>query len=210
MICEGKGNVAPAPVVVHLEPSELRIIKDRAVQQAIERDYSRRSDAWGQGLASGMRFRNSMDLRPEETAPFVGMVGEYALCVFLNRNLGREVASFDDTPRQHGDGGVDVSCLGLSIQVKTRTNPDYPSLVKRAESSGRLVPLVGDIYVFALYRRELQEELKLLGFVWVDMLKPLRLYPARKGSHFNIEIPDTILLPMSRLVSELRQRKERS
>lgn len=207
MNTEGRGESAPGVVVIPLTDSDLMVIKERSVQQAMERDYRRRGDAWGQGLTGGLQVKNSRDLRPDEAGPFIGMIGEYGVCSYLNRRLKIDVAAMDFQRRQHGDGGVDLKIFGLTIQVKTRTKSFSVSLIKRAERSGLVVPLSACAYAFCQYTREQQNVVQLLGWSWARSLLGYPLVPARRGDHMNIEVPDVTLLPMTSLIDELKQRK---
>jgi hypothetical protein len=205
---EGRGIVAPAPIVIKLRHDELLIIKERAVRQAMERDYRNRRDAWGTGLTGPRRPPNAQDLRDDQYPGYVGLVGEYALCSYINPRVGKPLVSLDLRPRRCGDYGIDVTANGLTIQIKTRQKQDQPNLVRATNWRGEFLPFTSKIHVFCLYFREEMDRPRLLGWIWTREIAGRPLVDARRGNHKNFEIPDQDLLPMTRLIQEIRRGKD--
>lgn len=206
MNSEGRGIVPPASVKIALRHDEVAIIKRRSIEQARHRDYQGRRNTWGLGLVGDARSQNTMDLGKGEYPIYLGLIGEHALCAFINGRLSRQVASIDMQNRRAGDNGVDLSVRGLSMQIKTRQRPEYPSMVKRVNEYGVILPLVSDVHVFCLYLREKPRQLQLLGWEWTKNLVNRQVMPAIRGNWMNIEVHDSELNPMRRLIDELRQR----
>lgn len=194
MLVEGMGTIAPAPVRIGLSRTELRILRDIAEQRNVYRGYARRADAWGRGFI--------------KNPALVGLVGEHAVCKFLTC---RGFQRFADTAlRPTGDGGRDIEVMGLVLQVKTRRNGiGRRSLVKRGDR-GRIVPLSCDVFVFVQWAEESPDEAQLLGWLWAKDASRTASFersPIPDATHWNLKIPDVLLLPMSRLGDELVARR---
>jgi hypothetical protein len=205
---EGRGIVAPASIVIKLGHDELLIINERAASQALERDYKNRRDSWGTGLTGPRRPSNALDLRDDQYPGFVGLVGEYALCSYINRKIGKTLVSLDLKTHQYGDRGVDVTANGLTIQIKTRQNRYQPNLIRVTNGRGESIPFNSQIYAFCLYLREEADKPRLLGWTWTREIVGRPIVDARRGNHKNIEIPDRDLKPMTRLIQEIRRGKD--
>jgi hypothetical protein len=206
---EGRGIVAPKPIRVVIPRDAILIIKDRAAQQAMERDYRSRRDSWGHGLTGPGRPPNAADLRDDAFPNFVGGMCEYGVTELINRQFRRTVIAMDLRSRVRGDGGIDMKSFGLTVQVKSRQKPENPNLIRRYFRNGWVVPLGADVHIFCLYRRDDQDAVSVLGWAWTRKLElqGYEIVPARRGEHVNIEVPDVDLEPMSRLIKELRQRE---
>lgn len=206
MNVEGRGIVPPEPEWERFTRSDLILIKDRARNQAKERDYRNRRDRWGCGLVGRRRPPNSTDLRPAEYSGLLGLIGEWGTVSYLNRRMKRDVAMMDLTPLPRGDDGIDVIACGLTMQVKTQQNAAYPSLIRRVDDFGRVIPIRSEACVFARFDRENQMGVWLLGWAWTREILGLPVVPARRGNHQNIEVPHALLYPMVRLIRELQYR----
>lgn len=203
MNVEGAGVVAPARERVVLTGADKWIIKGEALRRNLERGYGRRSDRWGRGL-----IRDSRDgVPPEAVGSLVGIATEYAVCSFLNRRLGRRVAAVDLVSRAFGDGGRDIVVAGLSMQVKARQRDYGKNLVRRVRDDGRMEPIHGDIHVYCEYLRERQDVVDILGWLWTREMHDYPIVDAMRGDHKNIEVPDWDLLPLGRLVREIKRRR---
>lgn len=208
MNSEGRGIVAPEPVWVPIARADFLILKDVAIRRQVERDYRSKRNAWARGMVGPGRPRIAADLRRSEYSIYVGLIGEHGACQYINSRLGRKAAVLDLESRERGDGGVDIHVVGLAIQVKTQQHPGGAGLIRCVTEGGRELPLTARCYVFALYDRDHQDGVSLLGWAWArDVVRQPRR-PARRGGHTNIEVPRSLYLPASRLIKELRQREE--
>jgi hypothetical protein len=191
-------QTTPRRQVVRLDGDLVLRVKERAMQQSMERDYRGRGDTWGRGLC---------DDRPgmprEAVGPFVGLLGEAALVEWLNGQFGRRVVELDLEPRANGDGGCDVLAMGVPIQVKTRTGDYGVSLVRRYRGDGTAEQPRSRIHVFAQVERLHEHQPVLLGWSWTDDVFRLPVVPARRGDHMNSEVGDHLLSDMLLLPAEL-------
>lgn len=113
MLVEGKGEVAPVPVPVPVS----REIWKFASQTARHRQakYWR----WAAQLSSRRQASTyTAGLTPDAHAK--GLVGEWAVAEYLNSVIGRRVFQVDWDFRERGDGGVDLSHEGVTIQCRTQ------------------------------------------------------------------------------------------
>lgn len=193
---EGSGMVSPAPVTVELTPPELRWLKEVAVARERRRGYQLSYTTWKQGIIS--------------LPTFVGLVGEHALCLFLNRRLRLSLSvNADDMPG--GDGDVDLLVHRVALQVKTRTcRRDV--LVRRCTDDGRLLPLNWHACVSATWERRPDEEpltVFLDGWVRKSALLEQGHYAlGRAGPWRNLELADVQLESMNDLVASLRVNRD--
>jgi hypothetical protein len=198
MQVEGIGKVPPAPVQVRTALNRLRWLRDEADKRNAYRGYTRRTDAWGRGF-----IRNPA---------LVGLMGEHCSCEYLTR---RGFPCFVDIVlRPYGDDGRDLEVCGLVLQVKTRRKGiARRSLVKRGDGRGRIVPLACDVFVFAQWDETAPDDVpQLLGWIWARDARSYGVFersPVSYADHWNLRIPDALLLPMSRLVDELASRRAR-
>jgi hypothetical protein len=193
---EGRPECAPAPHEIPLSATDLHAAKEWATTQAMARKYSDRRDSWGQGLRPPRVVRNVGRVEQDELPTLVGKLGEVAFAYFINAAARRLILRVDFKEQRRGDGGLDFVLLGFRIDVKTRST-ESPSLVRKADASGRIKPLMSHRYVFAHLDREMTRVL-LLG--WADREAIMRCpsRPARFG-HVNYEVPDERLEPMNSL-----------
>lgn len=186
MITEGTGMRAPAPVKIRLSAGDMTMLR-AAAEELESRKYGKRTDTWGKGLVASPMF--------------VGLCGEHACCVFLNRKLSTNV-QVDTVLRRYGDGGADIVLMGLRIQVKTRSSGKR-NLIRRVDDTKRLRGLSVHAFVFAQLL-EAQRLVHLLGWCHAtDARKNGRLSKSARGEWWNIEVEEKYLLPMNDLVTEL-------
>jgi hypothetical protein len=207
---EGKGEVAPATVIEQLKWSDLQLFKDFALEVAKRRGYANGHTPWKRGLTAGITLGNSFSIPPHAAGAFVGKVGECALVYLINRRIGKErpVAFLNLDILPNGDGGKDVEVYGRQIEVKTRRGHFKSSLIRRLTSTGKLLHLTAHYYCFCEYNLDAPRDVKLLGWVKNRFTAALRPVPAKRGDHRNIEVADPVLLPMSRLILELKSFRE--
>src|SRR5690606_39002909 len=104
---------------------------------------------------------------------------------------------------KHGDSGRDFDIRGVRYQVKCRTYRGNSTLVRKMTKGKTLLKEQSDRYVFS--RWEFSGDCWLLG--WCDkntvLESPFKKSPV--GDHWNLVVDDTRLLPMNRLIEEIRQ-----
>lgn len=191
MLIEGEGVVAPAPVVERIGVSDFTYAVAASESRNQFRRYSDRADQWGRGFV--------------ENPILVGMLGEIALCSFLNRRVGCRL-SIDTELRARGDEGVDLSTDGIGLEVKTRNSLSRSNLYRRFDRRGGLRALRADVYVFCM--RASEREIHLLGWLHSDRVASDATFKKSPvGDWFNLELKDRQLEPMSRLVAEILYRR---
>jgi hypothetical protein len=203
MMAEGRGWIAPAKEPVKLTCGEAIFLAGKAKERAEWRGYGSGGD-WSRGLSRGREYPGVGYLGSEVRAPFVGLLGEYAAQVWLNRRLGRDVAAIDLEFRLTGDQGCDFDLCGLKHEIKTRQSALSPNRVRRATERCAIVPIRSSIYVFAEFTEPYI--VNLLGWLWGKQVKKLAVVPAKCAGHANSEFGDEILWPMTRLIKELHRR----
>jgi len=189
MMTEGTGVRSPSPVKIQLSTGDMSMLREAAARLESAR-YGKRQDTWGKGLVSSPMF--------------VGLCGEHACCVFLNRKLATNV-QVDTVLRSHGDGGADIVLMGLRIQVKTRS-VGKRNLIRRIDGEKRVRGLSVHAFVFA----QLFESTRLVHLLgWchaADTRKNGRLSKSARGDWWNIELEGKHLLPMNDLATEISTR----
>lgn len=192
MMKEGEGRVPPAPVEIRLTAGDVEYLRVQAERRNQFRGYAASGEPWKMGFI--------------KDPIFVGLCGEHALCVHLNRAAGCYV--FVDTSlRLDGDGGCDVRTDGFVIQVKTRSSGEE-NLVRRVDAKKRLRSFECDFFVFASWHAQ-ENAVRLLG--WIRPLEAIEVSAhqrSRVADHFNLSIPPEFLEPMNRLVDEILLRRE--
>lgn len=192
MLVEGRGLVAPAPVVIALDPGAIELIAQEARERIARRNYAGRSDLWGRGMISD--------------AVFVGMVGERAFAKYATQRgfpLAPDVAF-----RKRGDGGIDFTLEGLRVQMKTRRSTTKSNLIRRRDHRGRLRALSCQAYVFASYDRAAQT-VALLGWINVRHIADASVVRMGVGGqHENLSIDDRHLVPIARLFEDAAARRD--
>lgn len=186
MMVEGKGRVAPAPIIVRISMADWIALGDEANRRAERRGYASGRTAWARGLASsGTEFPVVGVLPPARAAILKGLLGEHAACVW-----SRE-ASVDLAERRFGDGGVDLRMGNVPVQVKTRMRP--PSLVRTTEADAQRYRA----YVFCAW--DGADCIALLGWSHrAEVVKCAKVL-GKGGAHHNYAVEDAALLPMPRL-----------
>ena len=212
MNTEGIGCHAPKRIKELLNSSDRRIVVNAALRIASHRrEYMDSGDQWKRGLIGDLEIPGIGTL-PATAAPlYVGLCAEAATIVYLNRATGLTL-SIKDCLLANGDGGGDITAHGCSIQVKCRQADSIHakqklSLVRYATDRGRIVFPNTTALVFCETTIE-TSCVSLLGWMYVVHAKQLEKVPARKGNHFNIEVPDFLLEPMSSLVDNITARME--
>src|SRR5690606_29126551 len=104
-----------------------------------------------------------------------------------------------------GDEGRDFDVFGVRIQVKTKWR-GRKNLVRRVNDRRRLMALGSEVFVFARWVA-MDNTVELLG--WIDS-KELRNHgkntKSTRAEHWNTEIDEKHLHPMSQLVDRLEYR----
>lgn len=204
MIAEGKGVIAPAPKLVSFSDHERRVI----FQAAIDLDrYAGAAGGWRRGYSDPLDIPTLGKLEATTATIYVGLLGQEAVRKLAQNHFGDLVLSNDFRRHENGDGGIDLRILTLSLQVKTRKHPTLPTLVRVDNGEGMAVPLTGDAHVFCHIPDRGGFIVRVLGWKWTRDLKRYPSVPAVRGCHFNIEVPDADLEPMSRLWAEIESRR---
>jgi hypothetical protein len=192
MITEGIGQHAPAAVRVKLSGETILACYRLAQERATHRNYSGRSDAWGQGIKAA-RELPLLGMVSQDVLPIlVGIVGEYAVkCELVNKLAGV-------TLNATGDFGVDLKAFGLTMQVKTRQRDSGENLVRvnAAATAARA-------FCFVEWLMEPMSQVNLLGWCWTTNVVARTPTPSFNGKWKNYVVPDAELLPMNRLADEL-------
>lgn len=202
---EGQGMIPPAPVPITLDDVEIRTAFEIARQRTAYRNYQGRSDQWGKGQLPAIDIPGVGSVDQYAAPAAVGLIGEFAATNVINRRTGSLACRVDTKLRSGGDGGIDLSPFGYGIDVKTRTkHHGGANLIRRRRENGDLVRWKCNAFVFAEWQPPFKEVLVLGWIPAADAAKfPESL--ARGGfSHWNIEIPDYCLRPISRLTELLR------
>jgi hypothetical protein len=193
MIKEGVGWVIPSPSKEIVSDGVLSWLKRVAEDRDKYRGYSRRLDQWGKGLTSFPTLR--------------GLIGEYALCQFLNRRIGTRL-SVDESKRPYGDGGFDISPYGCRIQVKTKQKSIGSLLIRSATETGCRIEQPWFAVVCATWPAACGLDGKLTntetafldGWMLNKDATTRNQIPAYRGNHRNFEVPGREFCPMSDLV----------
>jgi hypothetical protein len=205
MNVEGDRRKRPGRIAVPIPECARRILMCQAAMQSAKNGHRSSESPWKGGILTPPEW---LDVPREEVGPWVGMLGENAFKDYVNGRLDGSLAVLDLNLRAGGDGGVDFTILGLSVQVKTRTKEDTVSLVRRADDSGQLLSMRSKVHVFCQYDFEDRNRVMLLGWIATKVLEGYPLRPARVGKHLNIEVDDRDLLPMNRLIDQFLYLKE--
>lgn len=200
-VIEGRGAVAPSPVTMPIDASELRVLYAEAKRRYEFRQYGNRPDVWGKGLITKAVV---VDLVGEQVKPgvlpiLIGLVGEYAVGRYIIRAFPGSTPPVDLDLLINGDGGRDFRVYGFSLDIKTRKRDYSENLVRQYSAKA-------DAFVFCEW--QLNAVVKLVGWQYRDAVRRWDLHSGFGGKHMNHSAPDDALLPLSRLVDELKVRKE--
>lgn len=193
MMREGTGLAVPPIWHLPLVRGDVDLLRFHAVKRDSHRRYGERPDKWGRGLTNNPIF--------------VGLCGEQALCVFLNRRAGCN-CQLDVALHHWGDGGRDVVTDGLAFDVKTRAKHRNVNYVRGVDEGGRRCRITADFFVFAeLNSGDQLFSVSLLGCLPASAVvqSPLKRSPV--AAHMNFEALDVALDPMTRIVDEILRRR---
>jgi len=189
-VSEGRGIVAPKPVCVAIDGSELYYLQHIASERDKHRGYRSSSSLWRQGST--------------QNPILMGLVGEYAFQEFL-RTRGVKTTVVDDR-LNNGDGGKDAIVAGVSYQIKTSGKSYATCLIRRVNESKRIVPHVCDRFIFCRWNYG-DRYCDLRG--WCDRETVVELgrlcKGKRGGTWFNNEIEDVHFQPMNDLAMLIKQ-----
>lgn len=180
MFSEGVGLHSPKAVTV--------LIRDKNALIAIGKMAEMLSSTKGYNLENALR----------------GLIGEAAVAQYLYEEAAVLQGMTIGQVLPKGDGGIDLSAYGITLQIKT-VRPGGDLLVKRFASWSGLLGLNANAYVFCELGSTIPnlagwQSVDLLGFVWKDQLIAKAHY--RKSQRFdwmNLEIERDELLPINRL-----------
>ncbi len=198
MLTEGVGRKPPVPIKFRVSLGELIVLRYAAEKRAEHRGYSRKKTTWEQGLQGSIELDGLGRITQAVRPIFAGLMGEY----FTAKVLG---GSLDLALTASGDGGVDMVCGGLPIQVKTCQEANGANLVKVRRANGTAIHQTARVFVFCAI--DCWRAINVRGWIWTAEMLGFPEEPARKGDHFNFAIPDASLSPMSALVDEIEARK---
>lgn len=190
-VVEGRGRIAPAPILVCLDDGDMDMIDRMGQRRADERKYEQRNDRWGRGLTSD-------PIR-------VGFIGQFAVKRWLDRQMGKEICMMDESYKPMGDGGIDLKAAGITMQVKsTAKAPDATGdmLIRRVSGTKRVQSMTADIFLYVASAGGNRPEL--LGWIERRKIGDVRFGQSKVADHWNIEIPRDRLKPMNRLVSKIK------
>lgn len=205
MMVEGIGDVAPKPWKLILSDHALAVLRVEAEKRAEYRQYKNQSSEWSKGLQGDVVIQGVGVLRQEVRPIFVGLIGEYAACEYINQKLPTAKVCIDLARRKHGDFGVDVAAFGIQMQVKTRQSADHGNLIRVIDERGNRKHLTARAFVFCEWTGH--KTCSVLGWQWTKDIRDLPVENAIRGRHKNIRIADWRLLCMSRLANALSAKK---
>lgn len=211
MIVEGKGEAPPSPIRIKVARRDMLVLHQDAARQANYRCYSTGSTRWKRGLFDGFTDVPGVALMRSDLFPvFMGKVGEWGVALASER-LGYRGLNVDSELRIGGDDGSDLTLSGIPVQVKTRRSDSSHSrqgvnLVRHSTERGRDVLPKAPAIVFAEYDVE-ASTVSVLGWLRTKTIRGGAPVPARKGSHFNVEVKDRWLEPLSSLVNLALERR---
>lgn len=188
MQVEGIGKVSPAGIPFRVSSDDWAWLKIIVQKRNEYRGYSQSRNTWKRGII------------PD--GEMIGICGEFGLTQFLNSRLRARLA-VDDRLLTDGDGGKDVELYDLTMQVKTR-GTSTKNLIRRVDDRRRLRPSVADLFVFAQFDCRSRDG-RLIGWIWTKTVRLVAKHQkSTRGDWWNDYIADAELLPMDRLISELK------
>jgi hypothetical protein len=187
MKVEGKGWVIPRAVPIALTDADIAYAKKVARERAEYRKYSLGRTAWKRGL-----IKNPI---------FIGTLAEIGFAIWVNTKVSRkQLAAINDGLHAKGDGGVDFTLFGVTIDVKGEAAERDICMIRRITDRKRVMPFPAKVYVIVTVA-DIHKPL-LRGWITRENLRNpeyARRRPAKKGAHHNQEFFKNRLEPMSRL-----------
>lgn len=179
MNVEGVGIAIPIPEKIYVPDFKLVEFTAIASERNKNNRYGSSADPWKAGIKKN----------PIEE----GLRGEFAYWLYLEQHGLK--AKWNPDRISGGDGGVDILCNTISIQVKTGV-----MWIRRVNNHGCIVPLGAIIYAFATIHGP--NQVLLDGWIFRD--KMIKLGRRRTQGHFNIEVNKNNLQPLHRMITYLR------
>lgn len=184
MESEGKGKVAPSPVLVEITRSDVVACFAFAIQCSRLRQYAK-SGGWRGGLVPAMTLYGGVGVDNTVAGIVIGKVGEVAMC----RLAGVAV---DLALRDQGDGGRDLLLPCGVTQVKT-SRKSYPTKLIRTPVEQ------AEWFVFATWNG-MTSSVQVDGYISRPAICRMPIVPSVKGSWMNHEVPVCDLLPIRSLL----------
>ena len=184
MESEGQGIRPPAPVLVDVTAGDVAACHAFALRCCRLRQYAG-AGGWKGGLVSPMKLLGGVDVDGATAGIVIGKVGEVAMC----RLAGVEV---DLVLKDRGDGGKDLSLPCGRLQVKTGRKCFATRLVR--DPVERV-----DWFVFATWSG-LSKSVSIDGYISHAAVIRFPLYPAKRGTWMNREVPEQRLRPIRSLL----------
>lgn len=205
MNAEGIGLVAPKIWKVSMDDGTMGMLISEAKIRAEQRGYGKEQSQWKRGLKPSIVIAN-VGVIPAEVRPiFVGFMGEHAVNVLVQGAVRCPTAKVDFTFKRDGDGGTDLLCFNLRLQVKTCQDAKLPNLIRVRDEKGFPKPFTAHACAFCEWYGFTTVGVR--GWCWWRDVKHLPEVDAIFGGHKNIEVPSEMLLPVSALVDELEARR---
>jgi len=188
MLVEGKGEIAPKPIMFKVNAKTTRQLVHLARQQAIYRNYHGRLDQWGRGLIkSGEQILS--ETLPKASLPiFMGKMSEEVVSASINQHLGFTVTHAHHGLLRHGDGGKDLTLCNVRIQVKCRRVKSKTNLIRRVTENGHLLQTNADVFVFCAWQNP--SSIFILGWVLQRDLDNFSFGKSTVAGHWNFIIRD--------------------
>lgn len=205
VMVEGRGLMAPHSVKLVVGAAEQRYLHSIVRERAKRRSYANRIDQWGRGMTGAASVPCLGRVPKDELPGLTGLIGEYALFMYLVNEFGLKNVDWSPGPAQFGDGGKDIDIFNQTIQVKTRRRGYGKILVRRiSRAGGQIEPLNFDILVGCEW--QLADQVSLIGWCKRGSLFNSN-FASSRFDHYNLEIRDSLLLPMGRLLDHLLTRQ---
>lgn len=196
---EGMGKQPPSPSSLVLTAGELRQLLIEAKRRAFHRGYEKRSDSWGRGMTGELVIANVAVVEPHIAPVFIGLCGEYAVSVLVNRHCHMN-SRIDLSLLPGGDSGHDLEFFGLKVQVKTRKR-DYGKYLVRENNRA----LRANVFVFGTWGGQ---SVDIEGCIGTAEILACEVKAAPSGrDHKNYVIDPCDLLPMKRLYDSIGSRR---
>lgn len=204
---EGLGKRKPSALEEVLTDSAMRILVAAANSRAKFRGYRSGETQWQRGLTGGISIMNVGTISPEATPIAIGLFGEYACAVAIDKHCGTKTA-VDLMLRINGDGGRDLVVGGVAIQVKTRKRDTGSHLVRAFNERGQRIQNSASMFAFCTWSVG-HRIVSVDGCLPRSLVEAMPVVEAVRGTHRNYEVNDCELLPMARLFAEIRSKQWR-